>query len=275
MGTLSTANIAGALLGPMIGGFITEYAGPQNVFFITGSLMMVAFLTTLLFVKEDFRRQEKKVLHAKEVWAGIPEKSLTITLFVTSFILTVALYSVEPIITVYVTQLSRGTGHVALLAGLAFSASGLANIIAAPRLGKLSDRIGAQNVILVALIIAGILFIPQAFVSNPWQLVGLRFLFGLTAAGLMPSVNILVKKITPAALTGRIFGFSMSAMYLGTFSGSVLGGQVAAWLGVRYVFYSTSALLLINAVWVYYNVYKKLNKNEWALQKANGMERSK
>jgi MFS family permease len=275
LGTLSTANIAGSLLGPMIGGFITEYAGPQNVFFITGSLMMVAFLTTLLFVKEDFQRQEKKVLHAKEVWAGIPEKSLTITLFVTSFILTVALYSVEPIITVYVTQLSRGTGHVALLAGLAFSASGLANIIAAPRLGKLSDRIGAQNVILVALVIAGILFIPQAFVSNPWQLIGLRFLFGLTAAGLMPSVNILVKKITPAALTGRIFGFSMSAMYLGTFSGSVLGGQVAAWLGVRYVFYSTSALLLINALWVYYNVYKKLNNNEWALQKANGMERSK
>ena len=96
-------------------------------------------------------------------------------MFVTSFVLTLALYSVEPIITVYVTQLSSNTSHVALLAGMAFSASGLANIIAAPRLGKLSDKIGAQKVMLAALIVAGIIFIPQAFVKNPWQLMGLRF----------------------------------------------------------------------------------------------------
>jgi predicted MFS family arabinose efflux permease len=53
----------------------------------------------------------------------------------------------------------------------------------------------------------------------------------------------------------------MSAAYLGTFAGSILGGQIAGTLGIRYVFFVTSALLLINAVWVYFNVYKKLNSN--------------
>lgn len=221
--------------------------------------MLVAFITTALFVKESFHREDKKTLSIKEVWSSVPEKSLTLTLFLTFFILTVALYSVEPIITVYVTQLSKSASHVALLAGMTFSASGLANIIAAPRLGKLSDRIGAQKVILVALIAAGLLFIPQAFVQNPWQLMGLRFLLGLAAGGLIPSVNILVKKITPDALTGRVFGFNMSAGYLGTFAGSVLGGQVAAWFGIRDVFFITSVLLLINAGWVYFKVYKKLS----------------
>lgn len=261
LGTLSTASIAGALLGPTIGGFIAESLGLQSSFFVTGGLMLVAFITTALFVKESFHREDKKTLSIKEVWSSIPEKSLTLTLFVTFFILTVALYSVEPIITVYVTQLSKSASHVALLAGMTFSASGLANIIAAPRLGKLSDRIGAQRVILVALITAGLLFIPQAFVQNPWQLMGLRFLLGLAAGGLIPSVNILVKKITPDALTGRVFGFNMSAGYLGTFAGSVLGGQVAAWFGIRDVFFITSALLLINAGWVYFKVYKKLSSN--------------
>lgn len=261
LGTLSTASIAGALLGPTIGGFIAESMGLQSSFFVTGGLMLVAFITTALFVKESFHREDKKTLSIKVVWSSIPEKSLTLTLFVTFFILTVALYSVEPIITVYVTQLSKSASHVALLAGMTFSASGLANIIAAPRLGKLSDRIGAQRVILVALIAAGLLFIPQAFVQNPWQLMGLRFLLGLAAGGLIPSVNILVKKITPDALTGRVFGFNMSAGYLGTFAGSVLGGQVAAWFGIRDVFFITSALLLINAGWVYFKVYKKLNLN--------------
>jgi DHA1 family multidrug resistance protein-like MFS transporter len=259
LGTLATSNIAGSLLGPMIGGYIAESLGFQPVFFITGALLLIAFIITALFVKESFTREDKKTPRIKEIWNMVPEKSLMITMLVTFFILTVALYSVEPIITVYITQISRNTSHIALIAGMAFSASGLATILAAPRLGKLSDKIGAQKVMLVALVVAGLIFIPQAFVKNPWQLMGLRFLLGLTTAGLMPSVNILIKKITPASLTGRVFGFSMSAGYLGVFGGAVLGGQVTAWFGIRYVFFITSGLLLINAVWVYFKVYKKLS----------------
>ncbi|WP_243450425.1 multidrug efflux MFS transporter [Desulfosporosinus sp. Sb-LF] len=239
LGTLSTGSIAGSLLGPIIGGFIEENLGFQPVFFITGALLLIAFILTALFVKESFVRQDKKVNSIKKIWEDVPEKSLTIILLATFFILTLGLYSIEPIVTVYVTQLTKGTAHVALLAGLAFSASGLASIISAPRLGRLSDKIGAHKVILIALIVAGIIYIPQAFVKNPWQLIGLRFLLGLAIAGLNPSVNTLVKKITPDALTGRVFGFIMSAGYLGVFGGSVLGGQVAAYLGIKFVFFIT------------------------------------
>jgi len=259
LGTLSTGSIAGSLLGPIIGGFIEENLGFQPVFFITGALLMIAFILTALFVKESFTPQDKKTVSIKEQWKSIPEKSLTIILLVTFFVLTFGLYSIEPIVTVYVAQLTKDTSHVALVAGLVFSASGLANIIAAPRLGKLSDKIGAHKVMLVALVVAGIIYIPQAFVKNPWQLMGLRFLLGLTIGGLNPSVNTLVKKITPDSLVGSVFGFTMSAGYLGVFGGAVIGGQVAAYLGIRYVFFVTSALLLINAVWVYFKVYKKLN----------------
>ncbi|WP_152393825.1 multidrug efflux MFS transporter [Paenibacillus guangzhouensis] len=263
LGTLSTANIAGSLIGPTVGGFIAEHAGLRSSFFITGALLMIAFVTTFVFVKESFVRTDKKTLKMKEIWRAVPEKNLTITLFITFFVLMAALYSVEPIITVYITQLSSNTSHVALVAGLAFSASGLANIVAAPRLGKLSDSVGAHKVILVALIAAGLIFIPEAFVQNPWQLMGIQFLFGLAAAGLIPSINILMKRITPDSLMGRVFGFNMSAGYLGTFAGALIGGQVAAWLSIRDVFFITSALLLMNAVWVYFKVYKKLNRSTW------------
>ncbi|WP_017212961.1 multidrug efflux MFS transporter [Clostridium beijerinckii] len=262
LGTLSTANIAGSLIGPTIGGFIDEVFGLQSVFFITAALLLISFITTVLFVKESFTREDKDVLSIKEVWKAIPEKNLTITMFVTFFVLAVALYSVEPIVTVYVKQLSNNSSHIVLLAGLTFSASGLANIIAAPRLGKLSDKVGAHKIILACTIGAGIIFIPQAFVKDTWQLMGLRFLLGIASAGLNPSVNIVLKKITPASLTGRVFGFNMSAGYLGAFGGAVLGGQVAGNLGMKYVFFITSALLLINAVWVYFKVYKKLSLNQ-------------
>jgi hypothetical protein len=38
-----------------------------------------------------------------------------------------------------------------------------------------------------------------------------------------------------------------------------MGGQTAAWFGIRYVFFITSALLLLNAVWVYFKVYRNLD----------------
>lgn len=262
LGTLSTASVAGSLLGPTIGGFIEDRIGLQPVFFITGGLMLVAFLTTLLFVKENFIKEEKKQLRFTEVWNSLPEKRLTVVLSVTLFIITLGLYSIEPIVTVYVGKLSSDTSHVALIAGLVFSASGLANVIAAPLLGRFSDKIGVHKIILFALIAAGIIYIPQAFVTNPWQLMGLRFILGLTMGGLNPSVNTLIKKITPGQLTGRIFGITVSAGYLGVFLGAVMGGQISAAFGIQHVFYVTSALLLFNAVWVYFNIYKELEKQK-------------
>jgi MFS family permease len=258
LGVLSTSSIAGSLLGPIFGGYIDEIFGLKYVFFITGLLLMIAFLATLLFVKEQFNSSNKKVLSGRDVWRLLPDQGLIVTLFATSFVLTFAFYTIAPIITVYVTQLSSNTNHIALFSGMVFSASGLASIFAAPKLGRLSDKIGPQKVLLVALIASALIFIPQAFVKNQWQLMALRFILGLATAGLAPSINSLVKRITPDSLTGRVFGFNMSAQYLGVFGGSIFGGQIAAHYGIRYVFFITSTLLFMNAVWVYNTVYRKL-----------------
>ena len=257
LGTLSTAGVAGSLLGPIIGGSIAENFGLPSVFFVTGALMMVAFITTAFFVQESFTRPEKARLGIRQVWRGVQDKELTVSMFLTSLVVSLALYTVEPIITVYITQLSVSGSHVAVLAGLTFSASGLASIVSAPRLGRLSDRIGAQKVMVAALVVAGVIFIPQAFVKDPWQLMALRFLLGLATGG-FSAVNTLLKRMTPESLTGRVFGFNISAMYVGVFAGAVLGGQVAAHFGIRKVFFATAGLLLTNAVWVYFRVYKKL-----------------
>lgn len=267
LGVLSTAFVSGSLLGPLLGGYLDEFLGLKFTFFLTGGLMFVVFFTTLFFVKENFvPSAKKKVESTKEVWRQLPNSKIILTLFVSSFILQFAYYSIEPIITVYIGQLSRNLNHIALISGMAFSASGLASIIAAPRLGKLSDRIGPQKVVLGALILAGIIFIPQAFVKNPWQLMALRFGLGIATAGLSPSINTLLKKITPERLTGRIFGFNISAYYMGTFTGSVVGGQIASRLGIKYVFFITSTLLFFNAIWIYKRVYIKLKNYSTAEQ---------
>lgn len=257
LGTLSTASIAGSLLGPTLSGVIEATLGLKAVFFIISGLLFVAFIITLLLVQESFVRNNRKSQGIRDIWNMVPQKELTVVILITFFVLGIGLYSVEPIMTQYVTKLSPNSSHIALISGLVFSATGLSNIIAAPRLGKLSDKIGAHKVIMIALIVAGVLYIPQAFVQNPWQLLVLRFLLGFAMGGLIPSISIMIKKITPDNLTGRIFGFNMSLGYLGVAAGSILGGQIAGRFSFQYVFYVTSVLMFLNAVWVYYRVYKK------------------
>jgi MFS transporter, DHA1 family, multidrug resistance protein len=262
LGTLSTGAVGGMLLGPLFGGYMAETMGLRSVFLAIGFLLLIAFLLSLFFVKEEFIPPEGKTPRFGEVWCLLPEPKVMIAMFVTTFIMQFALMSIQPIITVYITQLSQDTAHVALMAGLVFSASGLASMLAAPQLGKLADRIGPQKVMLAALIVAGVIFIPQAFVQNSWELMGLRFLLGLATAGLLPSINSMVKQISPDEVAGRVFGYNQAAQFLGAFGGSVLGGEVAARFGIHYVFFLTSALLLINAGWVYKMVYgRKLSCN--------------
>ncbi|MCL6593565.1 MAG: MFS transporter, partial [Alicyclobacillus sp.] len=158
--------------------------------------------------------------------------------------------SIQPIVTVYVTLLVGNASHVALISGCVVAAAGFANVLAAPQLGKLSDRIGPRRVLLVCLVLAALVFIPQAFVHSAWQLMALRFALGLTMAGLLPSINTLVKRNTPDAIAGRVYSYNQSAQYLGNIGGSLLGGQIAAAFGIRTVFFSTAALLLFNALWL-------------------------
>ncbi|KYZ77392.1 MFS transporter [Anaerosporomusa subterranea] len=255
LGTLSTGAVAGMLLGPLLGGYLAMALGIRSNFIAIGILLLIAFFASLLFVQEQFIPSDKPALSFGEIWRRLPQPQIMVAMFVTTLVMQLGLMSIQPIITVYISQLSENTTQVALISGMVFSASGLASIIAAPRLGKLSDRIGPQKVMIVALTAAALLFIPQAMVDSPWQLMGLRFLLGIATAGLLPSINSLVKQLTPDEFAGRVFGYNQSAQFIGSFGGAIFGGGVAAWFGIQYVFFFTSALLMLNAIWVYKMVY--------------------
>ncbi len=257
LGIIFSGQVGGTLLGPLFGGYLAEAIGFREDFIFIGVMCFVAFIASFCFVKEESASEKQDVLTFRQVWKCLPNPKVTVCLFITTLILQLALMSIQPIITVYITQLSSDTSHIALISGSVFAASGLASILAAPRLGRLSDKIGAQKVLLGALVMAGVLFIPQAFVTHSWQLGMLRFLLGLATAGLLPSINSLIKQSTSDLITGRAFGYNQSAQFLGMFLGSILGGQMAAAFGIQYVFFFTGALLLLNACWVYHSIYKE------------------
>ncbi|WAH37982.1 multidrug efflux MFS transporter [Alicyclobacillus dauci] len=251
LGTLSTGMVSGTLIGPLIGGWLAEQVGIRHVFYVTGSFIFLAFVVTLVFVREKFVTGERPQLSNREVWKMIAYPNLLISLFLTSLMLQVANMTIEPIVTVYVKQLLHNSAHVAVISGLVVSASGISTVFAAPRLGVISDRVGAQRVLMVCLCVSAILFIPQAFVKTPWQLMMLRFLMGASMAGTLPAVSSLLRQSVSRSIAGRVFGYNQSARYVGNIAGPLIGANITANFGFRYVFYFTSLLLVLNALWVY------------------------
>jgi MFS family permease len=162
--------------------------------------------------------------------------------------------SIEPIITVYVQTLVRDAGQVTMVAGLVMAAAALGSILSAARLGKLADRIGHWNVIMLCLLASAGLLIPQAFVTTGWQLVALRFLMGLSLGGLLPCIASVIRHSVPDGVAGGMLGYSTSSQYAGQVVGPLAGGFVGGHFGMRAVFLGTSVLMAAGAA---YNWWSK------------------
>jgi DHA1 family multidrug resistance protein-like MFS transporter len=91
------------------------------------------------------------------------------------------------------------------------------------------------------------MLIPQAFVKVWWQLAILRFVMGMTLAGLLPSIAKMIRHSVAEGASGKVLGYSQSAQFSGQVLGPLLGGFIGAHLGMRAVFVATSGMLLLGA----------------------------
>ena len=248
LGVLSSSIMAGNLVGPIIGGSLPPLIGIRLTFLASGALIFMAFLATVFFVKNERHPGLNKKGKRRGSWAEIADKRPTVAMLVTGMLLMLANMSIEPIITVYVAQVVD-VRQVTFVAGLVMSAAALGSILSSSYLGKLADRVGHWNVIIGCLAVAGILLIPQAFVTQGWQLVVLRFLMGLALGGLLPCVASVIRHNVPASVAGNMLGYSTSAQYTGQVVGPLAGGFVGGHFGMREVFFGTSALMIAGALY--------------------------
>ncbi|KRK79645.1 multidrug efflux MFS transporter [Companilactobacillus nodensis] len=251
LGTLNTGVISGTLLGPLVGGVIAQYFGYRIPFMLTGSLLFLAFILVTIFIKEDFTPIPKgEEETTKEIFHKLKNPNLILAMFVTTMIIQTSNNSINPIISLYVKQLMHGSDKITLVAGFVAAVPGIANIIAAPRFGALGDKIGTSKILIGGLIFAVLVYIPQAFVTNVWQLATLRFFVGISDACLVPQVQTLLAKYTDAKYTGRIFGYNQSFQSVGNVCGPLLGSFISSTLSYSAVFISTSCLAAVNLAWV-------------------------
>ena len=250
LSTLSTAQISGVIVGPLLGGYMADTLGLRMVFYVTAALLLVSFLVTLFLIKEGARPQISKAdrLSGKAVFASLPYPKLIISLFFTTMVIQLCNGSVGPILTLFIKQLSPENNNIAFISGFIAAVPGISALISAPSLGKLGDRIGTPRVLMATLIISVILFFAMSWVTSPMQLAVLRFLLGFADGAMLPAVQTLLVKYSSDQVTGRIFGYNQSFMYLGNVVGPLIGAGVSAMVGYRWVFIATALVVLLN-VW--------------------------
>lgn len=251
LGVLAAGITAGSLVGPLLGGALPPLIGIRATFLLSGGVIFLAFLATTFLIKENPRPVAANAASAakpKSGWSQIPDKRPVVAMLTTGMLLAFATMSIEPIITVYVQQLVEDQSKVTMVAGVVMSAAALGTILSSSRLGKLADRVGHWNVVVGALAVSALLLIPQAFVTDSWQLIGLRFLMGLALGGLLPCITSVIRHNIPDGVGGNVLGLSISAQYVGQVAGPLAGGFVGGHFGMPAVFLGTSVLMALGAV---------------------------
>jgi len=248
--TLSTAQISGVIGGPLMGGFLADHVGLRAVFLITAVLLVISFLVTLFLIKEGARPTTSKAerLSGKAVFASLPYPWLMISLFITTMVIQLCNGSVGPILALFIQSMAPESNNIAFLSGMIAAVPGISALMSAPRLGKLGDRIGTGRILMATLIVAVVLFFAMSFVTTPFQLGVLRFLLGFADGAMLPAVQTLLIKYSSDRVTGRIFGYNQSFMYLGNVAGPMMGAAVSAMAGFRWVFAATAVVVLLNII---------------------------
>ncbi|HWO77201.1 MAG TPA: MFS transporter [Bacillus sp. (in: firmicutes)] len=267
LGTLQMGTVSGGLLGPLMGGMLADAVGFEYTFIITSLSIALATIFVAVGIKEvrKTEKEKKESIHsAKEVLSFIFHNRVLVTVMAISLIVQVANFTIQPLLALYVNELTHAE-NIAFLAGLAFSATGFGNLLATRQWGILGDKIGHEKVLLVLLVCASILFIPQGLATHLWQLVLCRFLYGMAVGGIIPCVTAYIRRSVPIHMQGEVLGYNTSCRFLGNVIGPALGGIVSGFLGIAPVFFITSLLLLLGFFLLFWSVRKEKEEDHHSM----------
>lgn len=150
---------------------------------------------------------------------------------------------VVPIMPTYMNELGiRGS-----TVGLLVAAFSLAQLLASPFAGRLSDRIGRKKVIVAGLIVFAISELIFGLANVSWILFVSRMLGGIGAALIMPAVMAYVADTTTFEERAKGMGLVNAAITTGFIIGPGIGGYLAE-LGMRVPFFCAAIAAGIAAI---------------------------
>ncbi len=246
LGLLQTAVFIGSSVGPMLGGIISDIADLRTTFFITSGLLAAGSIIIICFVHEDFERKPVAGSFWKRIIPDFSPLKASRELSILLILVGVIQGSgsvISPVLPLYIQEMTPDATLVGSTTGLIIGLSALASALASAGIGKVSRRMGYRRTLISCTLGAGLLTVPQGFVSTPTQLLVLRVCGGIFLGGTIPSINAMIALRADPEKQGSIYGLSTSISAVGTALGPMMGSGIAAFAGFPPIFVVTSGFL--------------------------------
>ena len=151
---------------------------------------------------------------------------------------------VMPFLARYVQELGvTDVADVALWSGLTLGVTPAVSAMCAPVWGRIGDRFGNKLLLMRALASSVLVMAFMANAGEPWHLFVLRAVQGLVA-GYGPLTVSMAAMSAPAEQMARAIGTVQTAQRIGPAVGPVIGGVLAAAVGLRAAFLVSAAVYL-------------------------------
>ena len=171
-------------------------------------------------------------------------------IMVTMLIDMLAIGLIIPVLPAMVGSFTGSQADQAYWYGVVAFTFGLANFVASPILGALSDQYGRRPVLLLGFLGLCISFFGTALATALWMMIAVRIMSGAMQANISIA-NAYVADFTPPEQRAKRFGQLGAMQGLGFIVGPVMGGLLGA-THLSLPFVATGVLASINLVYGYF-----------------------
>jgi MFS family permease len=252
LGLLQSATAAGTVLGPLVGGVLSDLFGFRFVFFCVAGLLFITGILLLIFVKEEKRVEGNTTYSFMKNWNYLfSNKSLrTSAILIT---LTALGFSyVRPIFVLYVETFNISPEILPTVTGVLYSIMGVFSIFSAAWWGMRVEKTGLRKNLLAASLITGLMYTAHSFVSDPLTLIPIRMILGFGFGALLPLLFTTISNGVSFERKGGVLGVASSFQILGNMIGPILGGYAAGILGIKTSFFITGSVFFLMASIIFF-----------------------
>ncbi|QMV68006.1 MFS transporter [Sphingobacterium paramultivorum] len=150
-------------------------------------------------------------------------------------------FMVAPLLPLLSEQFGTTTRHVSFIEPSYLLGYGLFTLVYAP----LSDRFGRFRIIALCLIIFSVLTLLTAYAHGINQMIFLRLLTGIGAAGIAPTTISWISDRYPYEKRGHALGIFFGNMAGGTAFGSSAGALITSLVGWQWLFIGVASIALL------------------------------
>ncbi|TCL61817.1 DHA1 family multidrug resistance protein-like MFS transporter [Hydrogenispora ethanolica] len=238
-----TAQSAGVILGPALGGVLAAVAGYRSSMLLSAGLVLFAFILVTVMVEEREKPQAVAKTSIMEDIRYSFKMPVMVTVMSVEFVNALVMSALLPILALYLHSIAPDANK--MISGFIYSMPGLALFLTAYSWSRVGEKISYTRTIIIGLTGVGLVGVLLGLVGNIWLFAVLYFIYGTFVAAVSPSSAALIATRVDADFRGRAYAMQQTARTIGLFVAPVVSGLIGNFIGLNWIFIVFGAAVLL------------------------------